>query len=388
MKSLSQLLQECFHNDSFLSLTLSNPFNKQEVLKVIIRPVMIQSTLFFQLSETKGNQIFHKNLSKKECLEELNHSLLHQFKQGFLVTKEESFQFLTNRKGHTTVVKKVKQEKKATLLQHDRVKNHILDEGTPLPFLVRLGVMTESGKVVSQKMAKFRQINRFLELVEDLLEKKKLEKKNLTIVDFGCGKAYLTFALYYFLTEIKKLEVKLIGLDRKSDLLKECQQIANDLGYSGLTFQAGDVTHFQIKASVDMVVALHLCDTATDIALAKAIEWECNMILCAPCCQHELYEQVKSDSLNALLHYGILKERFAALATDAARAQILEIKGYETQILEFIDSEHTPKNLLIRATKGNSQGNKQKALEYYRHLKETLKIEPSLERYLKLSIPL
>ena len=236
----------------------------------------------------------------------------------------------------------------------------------PVPFLQDLGVMTQDGKIVHAKFDKFRQINRFLEFIEDILPE--LDKgRELTILDFGCGKSYLTFAMYYYLHELKEYDIRIIGLDLKKDVIRHCNELSEKYGYEKLRFLEGDIADYTGVNKVDMVVTLHACDTATDYALAKAVGWDAKVILSVPCCQHELNRQIKNEILEPILKYGLLKERMAALITDGLRAQYLEREGYEAQILEFIDMEHTPKNILIRAVKK-------------RHAKEDNNIEASIKR--------
>lgn len=241
-------------------------------------------------------------------------------------------------------------EKPVRILSHNRVKQYILKEGVPVPFLVDLGVMTAAGKIVASRYDKFRKINRFLEYIEDILPRLPKDRQ-VTILDFGCGKSYLTFAMYYYLRELKGYDVQIIGLDLKTDVIENCQRLAESYGYQKLHFCQGDIADYEGVEHVDMVVTLHACDTATDYALAKAVGWGAEVILSVPCCQHELNRRMKNDMLAPVLEYGILKERMAALITDGIRAKLLENHGYETQILEFIDMDHTPKNLLIRAVK-------------------------------------
>ena len=243
-----------------------------------------------------------------------------------------------------------KGEKKQINMSHDRKKKYVLEEGVPVPFLQDLGVMTQDGKIVHAKFDKFRQINRFLEFIEDILPALSRERE-ITILDFGCGKSYLTFAMYYYLKELKGYDVNIIGLDLKEDVIKKCNGLAQKYGYDKLHFLHGDIADYEGLQKVDMVVTLHACDKATDYALAKAVEWDAQVILSVPCCQHELNSQIHNELLEPVLKYGILKERISALLTDGIRAELLEAKGYSTQILEFIDMEHTPKNLLIRAVK-------------------------------------
>lgn len=254
----------------------------------------------------------------------------------------------------------------------------MLEEGEPVPFLVELGIMNEQGKVLARKYDKFKQINRFLEMVEDILPSLP-DSRPITIVDFGCGKSYLTFALYHYLAVQERRVLNVVGLDLKADVIEHCSTLAKKLEYQNLRFLVGDIADYDELEQVDMVVTLHACDAATDAALEKAVRWNAQVILSVPCCQHELFSQVKNDALSPLLSHGILKERFSALATDAIRAKLLDLMGYKTQLLEFIDLEHTPKNILIRAVKGSS-GNRDQLWQEYTAFRDLLSASPYLEK--------
>ena len=366
-------------NIDFVSAILSGPRGKDGILKVKVRPLLKKDTLLFQLEIFRGNQAFHKNLAAEEAAEEM-FLIMKEMKQLQIETKKQTCTALVSRKGKATI--KTKQRKtpaKMVNLEHNRKKRYILEEGEKAPFLVDLGVMTEDGKVVRQRFDKFRQINRFLEFVEDILPE--LPKgRELTVLDFGCGKSYLTFAMYYYLHELKRYDIRIIGLDLKEEVIRRCNELSERYGYEKLHFLKGDIAEYKGVEAVDMVVTLHACDTATDYALAKAVKWNAKVILSVPCCQHEVNRQIAGDALAPVLEYGLIKERMAALITDALRAQYLEREGYRTQILEFIDMEHTPKNILIRAVK---TGTRKKNFEAVRACEEALHIAPLLGRLLE-----
>ena len=265
-------------------------------------------------------------------------------------------------------------------MSHNRTKTYILKEGEKVDFLVDLGVMTKEGAIVRTRYDKFRQINRFLEFIEDILPQLDKDKEQ-TIIDFGCGKSYLTFAMYYYLKVLKGYNIRIIGLDLKKDVIEHCNQLRTKYGYERLDFYEGDIASYRGVESVDMVVTLHACDTATDYALAKAVKWGAKVILSVPCCQHEANRTIADETLSPVMDYGILKERFAAIATDGARAKLLESKGYQTQILEFIDMEHTPKNLLIRAVKTGKPD--AKAYEEVQNMSRMLNIDLTLKKLLE-----
>lgn len=371
-------------SEELIFAVLSSPLDKDfEYSKISFRPISKNGNVYYQASYQVGKKEIHKNLSPKDCEDLINNSLTHHFKQGLFCTTSKDYQVLVNKKKQFKVLTSPPSKKKQSML-HNRKKNHILEEGLAVDFLVELGILNQSGKIADKKGDKFKQVNRFLELVQDLLPHLQ-SNKTLKIIDFGCGKAYLTFALYHFLHIKHHLNIEMYGLDLKKEVIEFCQNLADKLGYKNLHFAIGDIKNFNQEGEVDMVVALHACDTATDMAIEKALQWKANIILCVPCCQHELYPQVKSNELTPLLKHGILKERFASLATDAARAQLLEIFGYNTQIIEFIDMEHTPKNLLIRATRRNGSSVEQAKLleEEYIKFKNFLNISPFLERCLR-----
>ena len=283
---------------------------------------------------------------------------------------------LSSKKGKLTVkYRKLTEQRKQKDLSHNRSKSYILKEGECVDFLVDLGVMTKDGKVVKAKYDKYRQINRFLEFIEDIIPQ--LDKSSeQTIIDFGCGKSYLTFAMYYYLKVLKGYDIRIVGLDLKEDVIEKCNLLSKKYGYDKLKFLVGDIASYEDVTKVDMVVTLHACDTATDYALAKAVKWGAKVILSVPCCQHEANTMIKNELLSPVFSYGILKERMAAIFTDAVRTNLLEEAGYQTQILEFIDMEHTPKNLLIRAVytgrKNLQAGEKVRLMEKELNLNLTL----------------
>lgn len=377
MENLKTLLNEQM-NIEFMSAVLSGSRAKDGTTKVKVRPLMKKDTLLFQVEIFRGNQAFHKNLSSEEAVEEVLGSM-KEMRQLQMDTKTASYTVLVSKKGKATIKRKLRKEPvKMVSLSHNRKKQYVLEEGRPVPFLVDLGVMTGDGKVVHARFDKFRQINRFLEFVEDILPELPKDRE-VTILDFGCGKSYLTFAMYYYLHELKNYDIRIIGLDLKKDVIRHCNELSEKYGYEKLHFLEGNIADYTGVDAVDMVVTLHACDTATDFALAKAVGWNAKVILSVPCCQHELNRQIASDVLAPVLEYGLIKERMAALITDAMRAQYLEREGYRTQILEFIDMEHTPKNILIRAVKTGKRKDNQEAIEA---CEQALHIAPMLGKLL------
>lgn len=386
MSDLQSLFTDCL-NETLIRVILSNPSSKDGVIKICARPVLKNKSLLFQIEEYTKTQVFHKNLTAGDAGSYLTSKLSSdassqtaEFKNALVETKSFTANVLVSKKGTITIKKKMNTSAKQPKisLSHNRKKKYILEEGIPVPFLIDLGVMTQNGSIVNAHYDKFRQINRFLEYIEDILPSLPTGRE-LRILDFGCGKSYLTFAIYYYLKVLKGYPVRITGLDLKEDVIRHCNELAVKYGYDKLEFLCGDIAYYDGCSQVDMVVTLHACDTATDYALAKAVGWCAKVILSVPCCQHELNKQMKNDLLSPVLHYGILKERMAALMTDGLRAQILEANGYRTQILEFIDMAHTPKNLLIRAVyNGHCADNKDQINE----LLAAFDVNPTLYRLL------
>ncbi|WP_320937299.1 SAM-dependent methyltransferase [Enterocloster lavalensis] len=374
---------EQFLNESLERILLSNPVNPQQLSRARLRPLLIKGELRFQVEEQAGKQAFHRNLDAEEAAAYVTDRLDGQFRQAEMTSALGSGLILVSKKGKVTVKVKGRRKTQAapariTPMSHNRQKRYILEEGIAVPFLVDLGVMTKEGRVVNSRYDKFRQINRFLEMVEDVLPGLDKGREN-TIIDFGCGKSYLTFAMYYYLRELRGYQVRIIGLDLKEDVIAHCEKLARAYGYEGLSFTCGDIAGYEGVDQVDMVVTLHACDTATDYALAKAVGWGAKVILSVPCCQHELNGQMENQLMGPVFQYGLIKERMAALYTDAIRAQVLEHMGYRTQILEFIDMEHTPKNILIRAVK---QGKRKDNEAEIRELVKFLNVSPTIVREL------
>ncbi len=333
--------------DDLQKIILSKPKEKaQEYKKIVIE----RKKDYFQAARYTQKQVFHVNLQKEELADFLVEQLSGAFSQLNAWDAQKEYMLLLSKKGKVTFKGKTGNQQKTAKegdATHNRKKNYILEEGKVIPPLVDMGIYTKEGKIVRTMYDKFRQINRFLEIVEDGV--KEYGKDEIHIIDFGCGKSYLTFILYYYFTEIKQIKTHIIGLDLKKDVIEKCNLAAQKYGYKNLHFELGDINGYQAPFDVDMVVTLHACDTATDFALYNAIRWKAKMIFSVPCCQHELNQQMKTDDLSLFTRYGIIKERMAALTTDAIRGNLLEYCGYKTQILEFIDFEQTPKNLLIRA---------------------------------------
>ncbi len=379
MEKLESLLKEQL-NRELIQMVISNPRSGQSSSKIKLRPVLLKGELRFQTEQKIGPKVFHENWRAEDLISQILDWMEKSFRQLQLESQSVSATVLISKKGKVTVKKKQQRGcLKQGQLEHNRKKRYILEEGKPIPFLVDLGVMTAEGRVVHAKYDKFRQINRFLEFIEDVRAELPQDRE-ITILDFGCGKSYLTFAMYEYFHKLHHMDVRIIGLDLKEDVIENCNQLSRKYGYEKLAFQMGDVADYKTSGQVDMVVTLHACDTATDYALYQAVTWGARVILSVPCCQHELNGQLENEILQPVLKYGLLKERMAALITDGLRAELLSQQGYETQILEFIDMEHTPKNILIRAIKRGQTGTGNP--ESYRACADFLHVSGTLERLL------
>lgn len=376
---ITQLLDICI-SDKLIDMVISGQKNKSEdkAVKVRIRPVILKNEIEYQVSEFVGRKVLHSNHSAADVKKKIIDYMTEDFKQAQINMTDAAATILSSKsKTLTCKYKKAGQLKVQRDLSHNRTKKYIIQEGKPVAFMIDLGVMGQDGKIIRTRYDKFRQINRFLEYIEDILPKLDKERE-LTIIDFGCGKSYLTFAMYYYLKELKGYNIRIIGLDLKADVIEHCNELRTRYGYDKLDFYVGDIATYKDVDKVDMVVTLHACDTATDYALAKAVKWGAEVILSVPCCQHEANRTIKSNILSPVMDYGILKERMAAIVTDAARAKLLTANGYDTQILEFIDMEHTPKNLLIRAVKSSKEDIS--AREKTKDMLEALNLELTIDK--------
>ena len=366
-------------------LIISNPFSKSEEYKKII---IENKGKTYQVAKYTEKQVFHENISPEELLNRCIELAENKYKQINGMSATEEHIILVSKKGKCNykVKKTATDAVKLSAKQqgHNRQKNYILKEGMNIEPLVDMGVFTKDGKVVNAMYDKYKQINRFIEIIDD--EVSGLNVEELNVIDFGCGKSYLTFVVYYYLTEVMKLKVNMIGLDLKEDVIKKCNEAAKKYNYTNLKFEVGDVNGFKTPFDVDMVITLHACDTATDYAFYNAIQWNAKMIFSVPCCQHELNKQMKPENLTIMSRYGIIKERFSALETDAIRANLLEYSGYKTQLLEFIDFEHTPKNILIRAVRRPIMPKQVKAnmLNEVQTMMQEFSFEPTLYKLLEL----
>lgn len=372
-------------NQNVDRLIISNPKSKEnEFKKIVVRPVLLKGKSVYQFEKYTQKQVFHENCTKEECFDKVM-CFMEMFRQCDAFCEEKNYVVKISKKGKVFVSSKEnKTPVKVVAKEHNRSKNYLIPDGTFVEPLYDLGIFTKEGKVVSSMYDKYKQINRFIEMIDDCISE---DMKHLNIIDFGCGKSYLTFILYYYLVYIKKISVYMIGLDLKADVIKNCNEIAQKYGYENLHFKVGDINGYKTEVPIDMVISLHACDTATDYALYNAICWNAKMIFSVPCCQHEINGQIKSDEFSLLTKYGLLKERMSAILTDEIRANLLESESYKVQVLEFIDMAHSPKNILLRCVKSDSisEIKKRKALAEVEKVMETFNLNPTLYNLLKKS---
>lgn len=382
MEELKNAVSE-ISKEKIIKAVISNKMNSEvKYNKIIFLLKENKNKEYYQIEKYTDKQVFHENIDLDMFKEKFEECVQNSYKQVSAWSESITYDLRISKKGKVHLGKKKGNNGNLAKKSHNKEKNYILKEGMIIEPLIDLGVFTKEGKVINSKYDKYKQINRFVEIIDD--EIKKNDYKELTILDFGCGKSYLTFVLYYYFVKIKNINVKMIGLDLKEDVIKKCNEIAKSYKYDNLHFELGDINGFKYNNKVDMVITLHACDTATDYALYNAVKWNAKMIFSVPCCQHELNSQMNSDELSILTKYGIVQERVAALMTDAMRANILEACGYKTQLLEFIDIAHSPKNILIRASKGNvSKDKKEKAISEVNNLVNKFNFDPTLLKLVK-----
>lgn len=375
MNGLKECIDKMFSNDAN-KLVISKPVAKSSEYKKI---TVSSFSDYFQIAKFTEKQVFHENVKLDTVVQRVTELTDGAFLQvNAWSADKEMYLTITKKNKLFYKEKNISSENIAVKADHNRKKQYLLPEGEVITPLVDMGIFTKEGKIVNSMYDKYRQINRIVELIDDSIKKYNFKKMN--VIDFGCGKSYLTFIVYYYLTEIKKIQANIIGLDLKKDVIEKCNKAAEKYGYNNLRFELGDINGYNCPFDVDMVITLHACDTATDYALYNAVQWNAKMIFSVPCCQHELNNQIQSEKLSVLTRHGIIQERFAALLTDAIRGNLLEYSGYKTQLLEFVDFTHTPKNILIRAVRrpGTSNEIKAKALSEVRSAMEEFNVNPTL----------
>jgi SAM-dependent methyltransferase len=378
-------IEDMIRNGDLIFAVLSNIRKgaQKTYNKLDIKPVLIKGSQLYHVTYQYEKKVLHDNFEATELIDLLDEVMGNYFKQGVFYATDGDYQLLFNKKMEGKIITKPPSRFKVEQ-EHNRKKNYIIPDGEPCDFMTHLGLMDSDGRVFKKKYDKFRQLNKYLEFVSDSMGR--LEDLDvIRIIDFGCGKAYLTFALYYYLVKLQNLNVEIVGLDLKEDVIRFCNDTASALGYDGLAFELGDIKDYETEKTVDMVVSLHACDTATDEALIKSVGWDAKIIFAVPCCQHELFKQLENPAMNPLLRYGVIKDKLATLVTDSLRASALECVGYDVQMLEFIDMEHTPKNVLIRAYKADKTEEAiMRAQKEYQLLKATFKAKPSIDRLLMM----
>ena len=375
---LIKLIEDNVANTSIIYAVFATPLNKAEnkFKKITVKPISSNDKIIYQLEKFTDKQAFHENINESDIVSRMM-ELANQYKNANIFTVDADYQVLVSKKGSMRIVK-LSPTKTMSIGTHNKVKKYIIPENEPCDFLIELGVMNKDGKVLAKKYDKFKQINKFLEIVDDAVEKTDL-KSDYKIIDFGCGKAYLTFALYYYFYKIKKVNVQIVGLDLKTEVINFCNDVAEKLNYTYLKFENGDIKDYNTNLEIDMVVTLHACDNATDAALVKAIKWNTDIILSVPCCQHEFFDKIENNNLEPMLKHGLIKERLSSLVTDSLRSLFLETKGYKVQLVEFVDMEHTPKNILIRAVKSKVR---EEAIKEYKDFKKFWNLEEIfIEKY-------
>jgi SAM-dependent methyltransferase len=381
MDTLNHIISEIGINN-INRIVLSKPKSHSEYSGITGRQLLVKKNLVIQFEKHKNNQVFHENVQMENVPLKIMELFTGSFEIIRLRTKDLEYELAAAGDNQVTVKKtrNILQDDE-TRLDHNKEKNYLIKENIAFEPLIDLGIFTRDGKISKAKYDKYKQINRFLEIIQDVL--KYLPKEKINILDFGCGKSYLTFIVYFFLERICNYEVHIIGLDLKKEVITQCGEIAKKYGYKNLRFETGEIGSFIPPWDIDMVISLHACDTATDDVLFSAVKNNARVILSVPCCQHELNKQIQNDDLAILTKYGIIKERVAALYTDAVRANLLEAAGYKTQVLEFIDIDNTPKNMLIRAVKSRIPEHiKNRALKEVTNLIQMFSLSPKLYKML------
>lgn len=382
MYKINQVLCEALQSSDLVRVVFADKRRKSiEYKRVTMRRVMIRSEIMFQAEFQYEKKVTHRNVSYYEAVDFAARLIEEEFKQINILTETEDIQILASKPDRPRITRKPAEKKRrARGLDHDRKKHYIIEDGKPCDFLIRLGVMGPDGRVFDRHYAKFRQINRFLEIVSNSLDALP-QDRTLRIIDFGCGKSYLTFGLYYYLKVMQGRDVEIVGLDLKEDVIEFCSGIAKDLGYDELRFLTGDIADYESDGA-DMVVTLHACDTATDYALINAVGWNSSVILSVPCCQHQLFPQIKNPVQQPMLKHGILKDKFTELLTDGLRGLKLEARGYDVDMIEFTSLEHTSKNVMIRAVydPDKTTAAREKAQAEYEALRDLYCVEPEIDR--------
>lgn len=383
MSEIRDICIKAIKESQMIKVILSDVRKGAEVAyhKCTAKPVCIQNEIKYQVTYFVGEKVIHENFTAEIFQKELLNLMGSIFKQAMVYTVDHDYQVIWSKKGKERCLLKPPTLKLGSLT-HNRQKTYLIEEGKPCDFMIYLGIMDEKGKVYKKKYDKFKQINKYLEFVEDAYQELSCED-TIRIVDFGCGKAYLTFALYYYFVQLKRKKVDIIGLDLKHDVIDYCNDVALALSYDHLLFKKGDIHDFDSKEKVDMVVSLHACDTATDAALIKAVDWKAKVIFAVPCCHHELLSKLNNDQMLPLLTHGVVKDKLSTIVTDTLRGMALEAMNYSVTLMEFVDLVHTPKNILIRAYLHDQVKLNKESFEAYEKFKRTWAVIPAIDKLFK-----
>jgi len=377
MKEIKDILENIMQNENLIKMVFGSSRKKTlPYTKIVIHPILLKEEFQYQVEYHYTNKVLHENLKPADLTGLCTDFIVKDFKQVNIFTTHEDLQILAANPNEPKIIRS-KPTKKQVSLAHNKTKQYILPDGVPCDFLIRLGVSDDKGKVFQKHYSKFRQINRYLEIVDDSFDTLDATR-TLRVVDFGCGKSYLTFALYHYLKLIKGLDVEIVGLDLKQDVIDFCNKVAQELNFEHLKFVMGDIADYT-NDRADMVVTLHACDTATDYALINAVKWQTQIILSVPCCQHELFSQLSDDLHHPIFRHGLLKDRFTEILTDGVRGLKLEAAGYEVSMIEFTSLEHTSKNIMIKAVKGLPTKKASEANDAYEALKNYWHLNPTID---------
>ena len=378
---LKKQLENTIDKNSIESVSISNPLKKTEdkAFKIKTEPINLKGELKYQISEYIGQKVIHKNVDSENIFDEIINAMYDNFKQCNITANKYCTILMNKKKQFTLTGVKENINSKMIPKEHNKAKNYIISEGEYVDWMYQLGLMDKGGIVLKHRQKKFRQINKFLEMLKDI---EREIPENSVIVDMGCGKSYLTFAMYHYFNIINNKNVEIRGYDLKKDVVEYCNDLSRKFGFKNLKFYCEDIANIEnTDERIAMIITLHACDTATDYAIYHGIRWGCRVMMNVPCCQHELFHQMKNDNMNIMLNHGIIKERFAALLTDSIRARIIEIMGYKVQVMEFIDMEHTPKNIMIRSVKTGKKADG-KLIDDLERIVGEYNVEPTLYKLL------
>ncbi len=381
IREISAQIESLIDKNTIENIIISNPIKKSEdkANKVKVTPILLKDKLNYQISEYIGQKVIHKNTDADNILTEILNIMEDNFKQCNITANKHCTILMNKKKQFTLTGIKDNINVKSLPKTHNKAKNYIIGDGQFVDWMYQLGLMDKNGIVLKHRQKKFRQINKFLEMLKDIETE---IPENSVIIDMGCGKSYLTFAMYHYFNEIKRKNVEIRGYDLKKDVVEYCNSLSNKFGFKNLKFYCEDIANIEnTDERISMIITLHACDTATDYAIYHGIRWGCKVMMNVPCCQHELFHQMKNVSMNIMLNHGIIKERFAALLTDSIRARLIEIMGYKVQVMEFIDLEDTPKNIMIRSVRTSKKPNKS-LIEDLNNIINEYNIEPTLYKLL------